>query len=205
MYRNSEHYPDPTAGAALRRINREEKDLNTGKRFEADFKASVPPGCWYYRFRDSPASYYGGGQDGLRFTGDNICDCQIYRAPFLHLFELKTVSSKSASLTAMFGAFDRSSGRYKKQRHLEDMAQASENNGITASVLIFYRISEHTWAVPAASVLKALQESAEGGRKSITEDYCATYGITVPQRQLRVNWRYDVEALVNALEDRGGR
>ena len=31
MYWNPEHYPDPTAGAALRQLYRKEKDLNTGK------------------------------------------------------------------------------------------------------------------------------------------------------------------------------
>ena len=43
VWRNSEHYPDPTAGAALRHIAREEarRAMNEGKLFERDFKASV--------------------------------------------------------------------------------------------------------------------------------------------------------------------
>lgn len=60
MYRNSEYYPDPTAGAALRQLYRKEKDLNTGKQFEADWKKSMPPDAWCYRLKDSAASYYGG-------------------------------------------------------------------------------------------------------------------------------------------------
>lgn len=45
LWRNGEHYPDPTAGAAFQRIAREEvrNEMNEGKRFERDFKASVPP------------------------------------------------------------------------------------------------------------------------------------------------------------------
>ena len=45
VWRNAEHYPDPTAGAALRRMAREEatNEMNEGKRFERDFQASVPP------------------------------------------------------------------------------------------------------------------------------------------------------------------
>ena len=31
MYRNPEHYPDPTAGAALCQLRRKENRLNTGK------------------------------------------------------------------------------------------------------------------------------------------------------------------------------
>ena len=44
MYRNPEHYPDPTAGAALCQLRRKENRLNTGKQFEADWKKSMPPG-----------------------------------------------------------------------------------------------------------------------------------------------------------------
>lgn len=45
VWRNAEHYRDPTAGAAFRRIARKEetKTMMEGKRFERDFKASVPP------------------------------------------------------------------------------------------------------------------------------------------------------------------
>ena len=35
MYRNHEHYPDPTAGRALGSLRRKENQLNTGKQFEA--------------------------------------------------------------------------------------------------------------------------------------------------------------------------
>lgn len=35
MYRNPEHYPDPTAGAALCQLRRKENRLNTGKQFVA--------------------------------------------------------------------------------------------------------------------------------------------------------------------------
>lgn len=51
VWRNGEHYPDPTAGAAFQRIAREEarNEMNEGKRFERDFKASVPPDAWCNR------------------------------------------------------------------------------------------------------------------------------------------------------------
>ncbi len=32
--------------------------MNTGKRFEADFKASTPKDAWLYRLNDSPAAYH---------------------------------------------------------------------------------------------------------------------------------------------------
>ena len=94
MYWNPEHYPDPTAGAALRQLYRKEKDLNTGKQFEADWKKSMPPDAWCYRLKDSAASYYGGNEN-LSFSIDNICDFDVYRYPMHHYFELKTIETPS--------------------------------------------------------------------------------------------------------------
>lgn len=37
--------------------------MNTGKQFEADFKASVPSDAWCYRLKDSAATYYGGNEN----------------------------------------------------------------------------------------------------------------------------------------------
>lgn len=129
LWRNGEHYPDPTAGAAFQRIAREEatNEMNEGKRFERDFQASVPPDAWCYRLRDSPVSYYGGsGAEGIRFAQSNLCDFVLYRAPTLYLLELKTVGTPSASLTSLFGKYDPEKRCYQKQRHLQEMAKAEQ-------------------------------------------------------------------------------
>lgn len=199
QYRNAEHYPDPTAGAALANIRKEEKRLNTGKRFEADWRASVPKDTWYYRLRDSPASFYDGAQDGVRFTADNICDCILFRAPTLYLVELKTIGEPSASLEKLFGRYDREKRRYKKQKHLEDMARAGSRPGVCAVVIINYRAPGVTFAVPAAHVLAFVQLAIEGGRKSIPPIWCAEHGVQVQAKQLRVNWRYDVAGMMQNI------
>lgn len=177
---------------------------NTGKRFEADWKASVPRDVWYYRFRDSPITYYGGSDaEGIRFAQDNICDCQLYRHPRLYLVELKTVSTPSAALATLFGKFDPAAGRYKKQKHLEDMEAAACHPGIEALVVINYRASGYTYALPVRHVLGFVNAAINGGgRKSIPESFCEEYGLPVAARKLRVNWRYDVAGLLERLEDR---
>lgn len=71
--------------------------MNTGKQFEADFKASVPSDAWCYRLKDSAATYYGGNEN-LSFSIDNICDFLVYRYPMNHLFELKTIETPSIPL-----------------------------------------------------------------------------------------------------------
>ena len=175
--------------------------MNEGKRFEADWRDSIrnTPGAWYYRFRDSPASYYGGAQEGIRFAADNICDCQVYAWPCLHLFELKTVGTPSAALSSLFGSFDPVRQEYRKAKHLRQMAEAARRPGVTASVVIHYRATGHTWACGPEVVLAFLNAARMGGRKSIPEEWCEQHGIEVAGRQLRVHWRYDVAGLMERL------
>ena len=204
-FRNGENYPDPTAGAAFRNIARREarNEMNEGKRFERDFKASVPPDAWCYRLRDSPISYYGGSEaEGIRFAQDNICDFFLYRAPTLYLIELKTVGTPSAALTSLFGKYDPEKCCYKKQKHLQDMAKAERAaTGLRALVVINYRRTGHTYAVPARDVLEWVERAANGGRKSIPEEFCVNHGTPVSARRLRVHWRYDVAGM---MEEFGG-
>lgn len=203
MWYNSKHYPDPTAGAAFARIGKEERRLNSGKEFESDWRRSVPPDVWYYRLRDSSATFYGGAQEGIRFAPDNICDCVLYRWPYLHLVELKTVAQSPASLSAMFGRFDPEKERYKKQKHLEDMDAAAAHPGVVASVVINYRGSGHTYAVSAGKVLSFLSAAIHGhGRKSIPESWCQEHGVLIPQQLLRVHYRYDVREMMTRTEGR---
>lgn len=205
IWRNGEHYCDPTAGAALQSIAHKEvcSNMMEGKRFERDFKASVPPDAWCYRLRDSPISYYGGSEaEGIRFAQDNICDFFLFRAPSLYLLELKTVGTRSASLTSLFGRFDPDKGTYKKQKHLQDMADAAVRRSLQALVVLNYRLAEHTYALPAADVLDFVRQAIVGGRKSIPEDWCREHGRPVNARRLRVNWRYDVAAMMDECEGR---
>lgn len=198
MYRNSEYYPDHTAGAALRQLYRKEKDLNTGKQFEAAWKKSMPPDAWCYRLKDSAASYYG-GNESLSFSIDNICDFDVYRYPMHHYFELKTIETPSIPLEKILGRFDRDKQKYHKLKHITDMAAAAAYRGQTAHVVINYRGKvNRTFAVPASAVLDFLRTQT---RKSIPWQWAALHGIEVEQHQLRVHWRYDVDGLLRKLEE----
>ena len=149
MYRNSEYYPDPTAGAALRQLYRKEKDLNTGKQFEADWKKSMPPDAWCYRLKDSAASYYG-GNESLSFSIDNICDFDVYRYPMHNYFELKTIETPSIPLEKILGRFDRDKQKYHKLKHITDMAVAAAYRGQTPILSSCARESASAGASPTS-------------------------------------------------------
>ena len=101
MYYNAEHYRDPTAWTAFRNI-REGHMNNTGKQFEEDFAASIPPGTHCYRLRDS-ASSFSQDSEKSRFTWDNIADFEVYRYPNHFYFELKHTEQPSIPLTLFMG------------------------------------------------------------------------------------------------------
>lgn len=102
--------------------------MNTGKQFEADFKASVPSDAWCYRLKDSAATYYGGNEN-LSFSIDNICDFLVYRYPMNHLFELKTIETPSIPLEKVFGKYDKAKCKYRKEKHITDMVDAMRYSG----------------------------------------------------------------------------
>lgn len=171
--------------------------MNTGKQFEADFKASVPSDAWCYRLKDSAATYYG-GNESLSFSIDNICDFLVYRYPMNHLFELKTIETPSIPLEKILGRFDREKQKYHKLKHITDMAHAAEFRGQTAHVVINYRGRvNRTFAIPASKVLAFRYNES---RKSVPWQWAEQEGIEVKAKRLRVHWRYDVDGLLKRLE-----
>lgn len=171
--------------------------MNTGKQFEADFKASVPSDAWCYRLKDSAATYYGGNEN-LSFSIDNICDFLVYRYPMNHLFELKTIETPSIPLEKVFGKYDKAKCKYRKEKHITDMVDAMGYSGQTAHVIVNYRAVNRTFAIPASKVLAFRYNES---RKSIPWQWAEQEGIEVKAKRLRVHWRYDVDGLLKRLED----
>lgn len=170
--------------------------MNTGKQFEADFKASVPSDAWCYRLKDSAATYYGGNEN-LSFSIDNICDFLVYRYPMNHLFELKTIETPSIPLEKVFGKYDKAKCKYRKEKHITDMVEAMGYTGQTAHVVVNYRAVNRTFAIPASKVLTFCYNES---RKSIPWQWAEQEGIEVKAKRLRVHWQYDVDGLLKRLE-----
>ena len=142
--------------------------MNTGKQFEADFKASVPSDAWCYRLKDSAATYYGGNEN-LSFSIDNICDFLVYRYPMNHLFELKTIETPSIPLEKVLGKYDKAKCKYHKEKHITDMVDAMGYSGQTAHVIVNYRaplqfLPARFWRFDTTRVAKASLGSGQSKR-----------------------------------------
>lgn len=71
---------------------------NVGKRFEEDFKNSIPSYCFVHRLKDSAQSY--NNSASTAFAWDNECDFFVLdtKTHFLYAIECKTTKYKSMSV-----------------------------------------------------------------------------------------------------------
>lgn len=162
-----------------------------GKQFEADCQKSVDKKHFMYRLRDA-GSNIGGQNPNLRFQVKNICDFIMFHTEKMQLIllEMKSTKNTSVPFTMIDSEKKDPSKRYK---NLKKMVEHSKKNNVKAYVIFNMRKTNETYAVSAETVLDYVIYAE---RKSIPIDFMKSCGIRVPQKQLRVNWRYDLDVLV---------
>lgn len=159
--------------------------MNTGKRFESDFKASVPENVWYYRFRDGTANYSGGTNENVRFQQSNIADCMIFGYGKLFICELKSHKGKSIPFNCI------------RENQIEQMQKAERFDGIIPLLIIHFADCEKSYAVGINEFCNLMDEST---KKSANIAEIESIGIEIAARKLKVNYRYDLEELLKRFE-----
>lgn len=144
--------------------------MNEGKRFEEDFRKSVPEDMFCLRIVDA-----GGWSNATntRFTGKNLCDYIIHTNGKLFLLELKSHKGWSIPQTLL--------------TQLDELCKV-EYPGVYPLFVLNYRDHDITYLVAPQQMKVCLQDS-----KSIPLDFCMKHGTVLPQRKLRVRFRYDME------------
>jgi recombination protein U len=155
---------------------------NLGKVFEDNWRRSVPDYIFYYKFRDSASSYYGGNQ-GLRFSASNIADCLIYDNNTLNLCELKNHKGKSIPLSCIVG-------NKTKQKQIEDLCKANRFLGVRCYLIMFFCDVERCFSLDI-DLLKMFIE--EEDRKSIPLSYFEEFGDEIFVEKLKTNHRFDIK------------
>lgn len=146
--------------------------MNAGKQFEKDFKASVLDDQFFLRLND--AGGWSKSAD-LRFTPSQLCDCILFTRGILYLLELKSHTGKSIPATNL--------------KQADALAEIQTLGTVPAFVVNFRDYSE-TYLIGAYFVQQELTV-----RKSLSLDTCRELGTLIPQRKLRVHWRYDLNVL----------
>lgn len=143
--------------------------MKPGKRFEEDFKKSIPKDVFFLRLIDS-----GGWSNAsnTRFTPSNLCDCIVFKEGRLYLLELKSHKGKSIPVQAM--------------KQLDRMAEI-QIQGVQACMILNYREHNVTYLIAVQSVVECLKT-----RKSVPISWCEEHGQLIPQTLKRTRYRYDL-------------
>lgn len=156
--------------------------MTEGKRFEQNFKASVPEGVYYMRLHDS-ANGFDIENSNQRFALKSPYDCILYRKPIMCCLELKSVKSGAISYTG--------SNPKIKEHQIKNLIGAAQYL-CKAGFIFNFRDTGNTYfvAIDAFNVF-----CHENVKKSINEKDMGYIGVPIPYRKLKVNYRYDLEIL----------
>lgn len=168
--------------------------MNAGKIFEKDFKDSMPINVWYYRFRDSPATYDLNEcqkcpinkKKPVRFSTKNICDCEVYKFPNLFLFELKSTKQKSLPFSMI------------TQNQIDSLTEASKFKGIKAGLVVNFRELDETYFMPIVGFNYFHNTLIS---KSIPIKVFRENCYKIRQAKLRSHYRYDISNFLKTMSN----
>jgi len=156
---------------------------NQGKRFEQDFKSSIPADTYYLRLHDSSIGF-DIKNSTQRFALRSPFDCVLYRKGRMYCLELKTTLLSSVSHLG--------SSPMIKEHQIKELIKASEY-GITSGFILNFRKTEHTYFLPIAQFIFLKHMSS---KKSMNENDIKGISLLIPGRKLKVNYRYDLSVLM---------
>ena len=158
--------------------------MNNGKRFEDNFRKSIPDNVFYYRFRDGTSSW--DKSANTRFQAKNICDCMLYNGKYLYLLELKSTKGKSIPLSNI------------RQNHVDDLIKANRHDNVLAGLVVEFSELGQVYWMPIDLVKNWFYESE---RKSIPlASFQNEPCIKIPGKKLKVNYRYNIEQFIKEVK-----
>ena len=158
---------------------------NEGKKFENDFKASVPDTCWIYRLRDNASSFAGG--ENTRFTSSNICDYIMSddKTRTMFLIECKSTKGTSIPLTML------------RQNQIDGLTEASKHNLVAGMLINFRNEKNDTFFLLIDEYLNMMDSL---NKKSFNIKDLENIGATrIESEKKRTRYRYNVEKMIKEL------
>lgn len=173
-----------------------QKKINEGKRFEEDFKNSVPSDVWYYRFRDGTGNFQGGKNENVRFQASNIADNQLFYRGTLYVLELKSTKNTSIPYSMIFNKDSKSNMRKKR-----DLLDASNHNGIVSGYVVNFRKYNRTWFMTSLQLEQFLNDY-QHIRSSIPVSFFNENCLIIEQEKKVSRYRYNIKKFINeAIQD----
>lgn len=166
--------------------------INTGKRFEADFKKSVPSYALLYRLPDSAQAF--GGNSHLRFSSKKPFDYLMWdsKEHILYALELKTVAGKAISFER-----NKEENREIHWHQIEGLNKWNKYDGIVCGFIIEFRKIEKTVFIDINEFNKLINSIT---KKSFNFDDLAIYKIDykiIGQVKVRTRYKYKIDEFLN--------
>jgi recombination protein U len=167
---------------------------NVGKKFEDNWKASVPEDVYYLRLHDSANSFNQSKNDStLRFSMKSPYDCQLFdgKTRTLYCLELKSASGKSMS-------FERKKYENKsaniKYHQIESLTKAAKYDGIVAGLILNFRFEDKDAEITYfQSITDFNRMIGDLNKKSFNIIDLLKYNpIKIEQTKKKVNYTYNV-------------
>lgn len=153
--------------------------MNAGKKFEQDFKASMPDDVLFIRLKDAGGW---GREETKRFTIKNECDAIVFKMPKLFMLELKSYKGKSISFDTCI-----------RQYQLDSLCKALPKKYVFAGYIFNFRDVEETYFVYADKV-KEYVENAD--RKSFPIQWVRENGTIIEQTLKKTRYRYNIQKFI---------
>lgn len=174
--------------------------MNIGKRFESNFRVSVPDDVLYYRLKDAAQSFGNvtGGTNNLRFSAKNPCDCFLFKQPTLYALEMKSVGTTSIS-------FERT--RQDKgvihYHQIQGLKQFAQYKGVLAGFVLNFRHKDNTEVCYFLEIHDFEKMIDSISKKSFNEKDLNKYNpLIIENQQLKVNYRYNVSKFIQDTQKR---
>lgn len=171
---------------------------NTGKRFEADIKSSIPENVLLIRLPDPPQAFERNAN--TRFSHKNPCDyiCYDSNTGKLWCLELKTTSAKSMGFEDIYT--DKQESKMIHRHQTKSLLKFSAFNGVVSGFLFNFRhnqesddYNEMTYFMEAPLFQKMCDNL---GKKSFNEiDIILNGAIKVLGQKKRTRYSWDMASL----------
>lgn len=176
---------------------------NEGKKFEGDWKQSIPENVYYLRIIDPAISFgnYDNEQNDnvddniddshIRFSPSNPFDAIMYCYPNLFLLEQKSTKGTAYSFKGKSPMI--------KEKQIKELTRGSVHKGIIAGLLFNMRKYEKTYFMPIENFNKFLSETQKG---SINQKDILTYGaIEVIGQIKKVRYKYYIGEFIEKIQN----
>ena len=159
--------------------------MNLGKRFENNFRDSVPDDVFFYRFRDSALNFTGVNSMNMRFTPSNIADNLLFYNGSLYLNELKHHFGKSLPFSCI-------SSSKTKESQIKDLINASKYPNVYCNLIIYLSDVNKCFALDINTYYSYYSTT---DKKSIPLSFLEDNAIELPVIPKKTNIKLDLSPL----------